>query len=98
MLVYVGCFATCSEVCAIDTLDPCSCGTVDDVIRWCVEFIPGRIDDNLDVCEGVETSLIELHFTAEMSELVCRDPLKLCRANFVPRLYEYAYRLCRYLD
>ena len=94
----VRCSAACSEVSAINTLDPCSCGTVDDVIRWCVEFIPGRIDDNLDVGEGMETSLVELHFTAEMSELICRDTLKLCRASFVPRLYEYEYRSCRYLD
>ena len=80
--------AACSKMCAINTLDPCSCGTVDDVIRWCVEVIPSRVHNNLNVGEGMESSLIELHVTAKMSEHVGRNPLKLCRAHFVPRLYE----------
>ena len=98
MVLYVRCFAACSKLCAIDVLDPSSCGTVNDITRWWVEIIPCRIYSNLDIGEGVEVGLVELHFTTEMSELICRDTMKLCRASFVPRLYEYAYRLCRYLD
>ena len=68
MLVYVGCFTACSEVCAIDTLDPCPCGTVDDVIWCCVERIPRRVHDNLYFCEGVEVGLVEFYLTAEVVE------------------------------